>query len=532
MSNWLAFATDLVGLRKPHQLATRFVDIVSQELGLSTCMLLMPTSDGRLLVPHDSTLECSWAVTDFDNPFAHVLQSANAMHLTADELVFWQANRPFSQLVSNVGMFDSVLIQPLPLGDQHVQSILLMVGESHVVTGAFDDETFVKFVELYLQQRALLMTMERDEHDRRALSESLNDIKRCSVKQSLAQNLSQKLIGNSDVMQKLRQQIASAAQSQLSVMVQGETGTGKELVAEAVHQLSSRKDQPFVAINCAAIPENLLESELFGYCKGAFSGADSDKQGLIAQANGGTLFLDEIGDMPLALQAKLLRVLESRTFRPVGGKQEQASDFRLVSATHVNLIEQVRNREFRQDLYYRLFQYPITLPRLAARLDDIEVLGQHFVDLFNEQNGKNIRGLHFKAVDCLKQHNFPGNVRELKHLIEFGCAQTEDGTQVEEHCFAHRIMAMADIAPQPQSAEVAVTSAAFAAAPTTSTPDINDVNCEVISDLKAALNDFEAKIITERLKRYSGDRAKAALSLGIPKRTLAYKCQKLEIKSQ
>lgn len=163
-----------------------------------------------------------------------------------------------------------------------------------------------------------------------------------------------------------------------------------------------------------------------GIAKAHFLGADSDKQGLIAQANGGTLFLDEIGDMPLTLQAKLLRVLESRTFRPLGGKQELSSDFRLVSATHVNLLDQVRKKAFRQDLYYRLFQYPITLPRLAARLEDIELLGEHFVRVFNLQHNTRIRGLNYRAIDCLKQYDFPGNVRELKHLIEFGCAQTTD----------------------------------------------------------------------------------------------------------
>ncbi|ELL4669734.1 sigma-54 interaction domain-containing protein [Vibrio fluvialis] len=530
MSNWLAFTADLVGLRKPHQLATRFVDIIAKELGLSNAMLLMPSSDGRLLVPHDERLTYSWAVTDFDNPFAHVLQSSKAMHLTAEELVFWQSNRTFSQLVSKVGMFDSVWIQPLPMGHRHVQSILLLIGESHVVANIFQDDAFLKFIDVFSQQWSLLHDMEREEQNRRVLKESLCDIQRDSVQRVLVSDLSRKLIGDSEVMQKLREQIVSAASSNLSVMVQGETGTGKELAAEAVHDLSSRKHSPFVAINCAAIPENLLESELFGYCKGAFSGADSDKQGLIAQANGGTLFLDEIGDMPLALQAKLLRVLESKTFRPVGGKQELTSDFRLVSATHVNLLDQVRRKAFRQDLYYRLFQYPITLPRLASRLDDVDLLAQHFVRVFNQQHGKNIRGLHYSAIDCLKQHDFPGNVRELKHLIEFGCAQTADGTQVEEHCFTHRIASMAMLSPtvsthdetiipqvnQPQAQHTRVAA---------------DHNYSVINDLKQALSDFEEKIIRERLNHFSGDRAKAAQSLGIPKRTLAYKCQKLEIKA-
>ncbi|SJL84302.1 sigma-54 interaction domain-containing protein [Vibrio palustris] len=527
MSNWLAFATDLVGLRKPQQLVTRFVDLVSQELGLSNCMLLVPSSDGRQLISQNATASYAWAVTDFDNPFAHVLQSSNAMHLGADELIFWQSNRAFAKLTAQVGMFDSVLIQPLPLGEKQVQSLLVMVGESQVVTGAFDDAAFMRFVAVFSHQWALLSDMEREEKDRQALSESLSDFRRSSVQQSLANILSSQLIGTSEAMQRLREQIASAAQSQLSVMVQGETGTGKELAAQAVHDLSSRKNQPFIAINCAAIPENLLESELFGYAKGAFSGADSDKQGLIAQANGGTLFLDEIGDMPLALQAKLLRVLESHTFRPVGGKEEQSSDFRLVSATHVNLIEQVRNKAFRQDLYYRLFQYPITLPSLASRLEDIEQLSQHFVDLFNQQNGKNVRGLDFRAIDCLKQHNFPGNVRELKHLIEFGCAQTADGTQVTEVCFAHRLHSLSQIT-EPSSSSVTSASIPTPSDPAAQADDMHDYG--VVNDLKQALNEFEASIIKQRLSLFEGDRAKAAESLGIPKRTLAYKCQKLEIK--
>jgi sigma-54-specific transcriptional regulator len=168
-------------------------------------------------------------------------------------------------------------------------------------------------------------------------------------------------------MQQVRKQVVTAAQSDLTVCIQGETGTGKELAAQAVHALSSRSSKPFIAINCAAIPENLLESELFGYERGAFSGAEHSKRGLLAEANGGTLFLDEIGDMPLQLQAKLLRVLETRKFRPVGGKKEVSSDFRLVAATHVRLREHVENRAFRSDLYYRLNQFPLPLPPLETK---------------------------------------------------------------------------------------------------------------------------------------------------------------------
>jgi sigma-54-specific transcriptional regulator len=521
MSNWLTYATELVVVRKPSQLAQLFTAVIQRELGLDTCLLMIPSADGRTLVPHLAGMDVSWSVTDFDCPFAHVLQSASTMHIPSDELGFWRSNRHFAKLIEKVGMFDAVWVNPLPVGGKIVRNILFAIGEADKIKSVSNDDGFLRFVDVFVHQWTLLNDIQREEKYQRDLRESLVDIEKDKKQRHLLDKLSYTLIGKSAAMNRLREQIVSAASSQLSVMVQGETGTGKELVAQAVHDLSSRSKAPFVAINCAAIPENLLESELFGYCKGAFSGADNDKQGLIAQANGGTLFLDEIGDMPLQLQAKLLRVLETRQFRPVGGKQEETSDFRLVSATHVNLIQHVRQREFRQDLYYRLFQYPITLPRLAQRLDDIELLGRHFVYLFNQTHGRQIRGLNYKAVDALSQYDFPGNVRELKSLVEFGCAQTEDGTEVQVGCLAHRLisiemMATSEEFDQPYPAQMSAKSEP-------------DIKFDVIDDLKQAINDFEAKIISQRLKTFSGDRAKAAESLGIPKRTLAYKCQKLEI---
>ncbi|SHG08669.1 sigma-54-dependent Fis family transcriptional regulator [Vibrio gazogenes] len=510
MNRWLTYATDLVGIRKAQQLATLFIDTVSRELDLDTCLLLVPSADGRTLVPHRPDLEMVWSVSDFDCPFAHVLQSSKPMALSLESLVFWQSNRAFAQLTESVGMFDVVRIVPLPLHQDVVKTLLFLIGETEHLQQIFSDDDFCRYVDVFSQQWTLLTDIEREEQHQRDLRESLFDVERAREQQRLSDSLSQTLVGQSAPMIKLREQIVSAAGSQLSVMIQGDTGTGKELVAQAVHDLSERADQAFIAINCAAIPENLLESELFGYSKGAFSGAEADKQGLIAQANGGTLFLDEIGDMPLVLQAKLLRVLETRTFRPVGGKEELTSDFRLVSATHVNLLSQVRQKAFRQDLYYRLFQYPITVPCLTERIDDIALLSQHFVQLFNDSHGTQIRGLNYKAIDCLKQHNFNGNVRELKHLIEFGCAQTQDGHEVQVNSFIHRILPREEVnlfqVEEPES-------------------------CTVIKDLKQAIQDFESKIIRERLRLFSGDRAKAAESLGIPKRTLAYKCQKLEIKA-
>ncbi len=523
MTNWLSCSSELLGLRKTEDLTNQFITIVKRELSLDNVLLLIPNSDARLLVPHDSNLNYSWSVTDFDTPFAHVLQSQQAMHLDAEALLFWQSNRTFKQLVSSIGMFDSVWIQPLNIKHCYINHLLVMIGDSGSLGETSRQEQFFKLVESFTQQWMLLYDIEREKQSGKLLKESLVDIQRNTRQQSNANDLSNQLIGKSDAMCRLREHIVSAAESQLSVIIQGETGTGKELVAQAIHDFSPRKGESFVAINCAAIPENLLESELFGYCKGAFSGADSDKQGLIAQANKGTLFLDEIGDMPLSLQAKLLRVLESRSYRPVGGKQEHSSDFRLVSATHVNLLEQVNQRLFRQDLYYRLFQYPLTLPRLASRLEDVEELSQHFVWLFNQKHKRNIRGLHYKALDWLKRHSYPGNVRELKHLVEYGCAQTIDGSQVEELCFLNRLTPPLLLATPTavHTPEVSVS---------VSPSSVMHSNLSGIDDLRCALSQFEEQIIRERLDHYGGDRAKAAKSLKVPKRTLAYKCQKLEIK--
>ncbi len=517
-NNWLYCATELVGVRQSSELASMFIDVITRELSLDTAMLLIPNSDGRRLLPHDPHLDYSWAVTDFDTPFAHVLQSGEAMLLSSEELIFWQSNRAFKQLTDHLGMFDSVLIQPLSGKNSRINHLLFIVGDSNKLVTACQSNDFIKFITAFTHQWTFLSDIESEEKNHKILQESLSDIQHQTYQLTQANDLSNRLIGDSSVMKKLRNQIVSAAESQLSVMIQGDTGTGKELVAQAVHDLSSRKKAPFVAINCAAIPENLLESELFGYSKGAFSGADSDKQGLIAQADKGTLFLDEIGDMPISLQAKLLRVIESRTFRPVGGKQEQSSDFRLISATHVNLLEQVRTKSFRQDLYYRLLQYPLNLPSLKSRLEDIDRLSLHFVELFNQQHGKNIQGLHYKAVERLKCYSFPGNIRELKHLIEFGCVQTADGQQVEEKVFCHRLNALT-------KHDSGVLEDVMVR-----TCEVSYQNLSVINDLRLALSQFEKQIICERLDFFGGDRAKVAQSLSVPKRTLAYKCQKLEIR--
>jgi DNA-binding NtrC family response regulator len=226
------------------------------------------------------------------------------------------------------------------------------------------------------------------------------------------------MIGASLEMRKIYQVIEQAAPSAASVLVTGESGTGKELVAQTIHQLSPRATQPFVPLNCAAIPDTLLESELFGHEKGAFTGAIARRQGAFELAHRGTLFLDEIAEMTPVTQAKLLRVLQERSFRPLGGMREQSVDIRVIAATNVDPGDAVRQGKLREDLYYRLNVFAIALPPLRDRKDDIPLLAQTFIREFNTRNGKSIAGVSDEAMRLLERHDWPGNVRELRNVME------------------------------------------------------------------------------------------------------------------
>lgn len=228
----------------------------------------------------------------------------------------------------------------------------------------------------------------------------------------------QAILTRSPLMEDVLRQARLVAASDASVLIQGDSGTGKELIAQAIHQASPRHDQPFVPINCGAIPETLLESELFGYSKGAFTGANQNYSGLFQAAHHGTLFLDEIGDMPLPLQVKLLRVLQERQVRPVGSTKAVPIDVRLISATHRNLEVEMRNGHFREDLYYRLKVVALPLPNLAARREDIPLLAMHFLQRFTAKGQKHVTGFAPDAMELLVQAPWPGNVRQLINVLE------------------------------------------------------------------------------------------------------------------
>ena len=226
------------------------------------------------------------------------------------------------------------------------------------------------------------------------------------------------LIGTSGAIRQVYEQVAQVARTSTTVLLRGESGTGKELIAHAIHYNSPRAKKPFIKVSCAALPQDLIESELFGYEKGAFTGAQGAKKGRFEIADGGTLFLDEMGEMPQTLQAKLLRVLQEGTIRPVGATSEKQVDVRIICATNRDLAAEVEKGRFRQDLYYRLMVFPIRLPPLRERREDIPLLAEHFLAKYNEQMGKEIAALSHETLELLRQYDWPGNIRELENVME------------------------------------------------------------------------------------------------------------------
>ena len=305
------------------------------------------------------------------------------------------------------------------------------------------------------------------------------------------------LLGDSEPMRSLRRLLARVASSEASVLVRGETGSGKELVARAIHGGSARAAGPFVALSCAAMPENLLESELFGHLRGAFTGASERRAGLFVQAGGGTLFLDEIGEMPLALQAKLLRVLQERTVRPVGGDRELPVDVRILSATHRDLEDAVAEGRFREDLWFRLNVIEIELPPLRERGHDVLLLGQRFAREFAARDGRAIGGISPAAARRLLAWRWPGNVRELRNCMERAVALASS----EE-------IGVEDLPPRVRDA-----------LPPASAPP------ELFAGPFVPLPELERRYVLQVLDAVGGHRGQAARILGLDRKTLYRKLQ-------
>lgn len=304
------------------------------------------------------------------------------------------------------------------------------------------------------------------------------------------------IVSKSAAMKKIFNILPQISDSDSSVLIEGETGTGKELMARAIHNMSLRKDKPFIAINCGAMPDTLLESELFGYKKGAFTNAIKDKPGQFALAHGGTIFLDEIGDTSPAFQVSLLRVLQEHEFTPLGGLSKEKTDVRIIAATNQDLSELLKKNQFRQDLYYRINVIRLTLPPLRQRMEDIPLLVERFISKLNLLQKKFIQGMDTRVLQTLMSHDFPGNIRELENIIEHAFVLCSEG-----YIKLHHLPGFLSL----------------------QTPVIEDDKDDLLKTLKI-------RLITDALARNGNNRNAAAKDLGIHKSTLFRRIKKLGIK--
>jgi Nif-specific regulatory protein len=306
------------------------------------------------------------------------------------------------------------------------------------------------------------------------------------------------IIGNSGAMRQVYAQVSQVARSNATVLLRGESGTGKEMIAHAIHYNSLRSKKPFIKVNCAALPDTLIESELFGYERGAFTGAEKLKKGRFEMADGGTIFLDEIGDLPLSTQVKLLRVIQEREFERLGGTETIKINVRFITATNKNLEEEIAKGNFREDLYYRLNVFQIFLPPLRERKSDILLLAEHFLAKYEREHGKHIKRISTPAIDMLTQYHFPGNVRELENVIERAVLVCD-----EEVIHGYHLP------------------------PTLQTAEVSDTVTKV--SLLSAVESYESDLIQDALKSTRGNIAKAARLLDSTERILSYKIKKYGI---
>jgi transcriptional regulator with PAS, ATPase and Fis domain len=330
------------------------------------------------------------------------------------------------------------------------------------------------------------------------------------------------VIAKSAQMHQVLQLVAKMAKTNGSVLILGESGTGKELIASAIHRLSLRSHHPFIAINCSAIPDELLESELFGHVKGAFTGADRNREGYFGTANQGTVFLDEIGDMSLRLQAKLLRVLQEKTYSPIGSNRVVEADVRIIAATNVDLEKAIKEQNFRLDLYYRLHVLPIQIPPLRERKDDIECLLHHFLDVANQVHRKEVPcWLSPEAMTALCHYDWPGNVRQLQNIVE-RLVIVKEGGEVKVHelpaeCQLFQNRVYTESSPTPAFKAHFQHPIEFGALPT------EGIN------LAQMIEDLENRYIVEALQRTQNNKNQAARLLGLNRTTLVERLKKRKI---
>lgn len=455
------------------------------------------STKGSLLVVDDDRHICE-AMADYLRSLGHRTETAKDCRSALDRIKEFN----FHLVICDVNLPDQDGFQLLEwvTANKPDTSVILLTGygtiESAVEAirlGAFD----------YLTKPVI------DDELNFSIQRALGQQQILEENKKLKQQLNEKhgisnIIGRDYKMAKMFDLIESVSDTRTTVLILGENGTGKTMTARAIHQMSSRREQPFVEVACGALPDTLLESELFGHVQGAFTGASHDKEGKFLQANGGTLFLDEIGTASPSLQVKLLRVLQDREFEPVGGNQTHKVDVRLILATNEDLEERVRTGQFRQDLYYRINVISITQPPLRERLGDIPLLVDHYLAEFNRQAGKQIKGFDESAMQALQRYNWPGNVRELVNIIERATVLSKTDT-ISVHDLPEQLRR--DSVDPPAG--------------------INRLNGN--ANLKSALADPERQIILDALEQNGWNRQDTAKQLGINRTTLYKKMKKYDI---
>jgi len=438
----------------------------------------------------------------------------------------WLAQRRFDVLITDMRLPDGLgldLLRELHAGQRTEKSIVITAYGSAenaveaLKSGAFDYLT--KPVDLKQLRAAVTAALQSQRHAPATARDRVGVASPAALRsappppggvQSLA-----RIVGRSPCIVQIKERIEKVATSMAPVLILGESGTGKELVARAVHECSHRASGPFIAVNCGAIPENLIEAEFFGARKGAYTGATQDREGYFQAAKGGTLFLDEIGDLPLAMQAKLLRVIQERRVRSLGGVQEEAVDVRLVSATHRDLAALVASSDFRQDLFYRLNVIELRTPALRERREDLPELAHALLQRICSESGLETPELSAPALAWLQSRELPGNVRELENLLQRAMALSS-GHALQPQDFGEAGQALRAVPP-------VHTEAAAPQTPSTATP------AGIPPDLQAYLDEQERQVLLKALKETDFNRTAAAARLGLNLRQMRYRIQRLGI---
>ncbi len=484
----------LVSGAQQRQLLTEVLDTLEKELAMNRGIITLLAPDGDEIVievAHNLPAEHSRNVRYRmgEGVTGKVMQTGKAMVIpkVSDEPLF--LNRFQRQDVSKDEI--SFICVPIAIGKNVIGTISI-------------DRVFDRKISLEADMRVLSIVASMIANDVRARRESEIERRKLEDENLRLRNeledhfRPENIVGNSGAMRDVYRQIHQVSGSDTTVLIRGESGTGKELVAHAIHYTSPRATGPFIKVNCAALNENLLESELFGHEKGAFTGAIQSRKGRLEEANGGTLFLDEIGDFSLATQVKILRVLQERQFERVGSNRTLTTNARILTATNHDLEKAVENKTFRQDLYYRINVFPIFLPPLRDRKDDILLLADFFVEQYSEKMNKDVRRISTPAINMMVAYHWPGNVRELENCIERAVLLSTDSVIHGHHL-----------------------------PPTLQTSDASDTIGT--GSLKERVNLFERDMIVDALKRSNGNLAATARDLGTTARIIRYKVKELGI---